>query len=165
MDAGDFPEEVLKPGEFSIELSPRFTEHLCKALVVGDLAQIASKFHKLADNLTRKAMGGDPRDELDLRFSALACREVADRLLAEPAGDPTREIESARKAYRRGDFTAAAAQYKQCRHAPAGPRRAGDRREGQPARAPGQRVPELQQPAAAGGRQGIKREHPGGRLG
>ncbi|MCB9934555.1 MAG: hypothetical protein H6840_02600 [Planctomycetes bacterium] len=113
LDAGDFPEEVLKPGEFSIELSPRFTEHLCKALVVGDLAQIASKFHKLADNLTRKAMGGDPRDELDLRFSALACREVADRLLAEPAGDPTREIESARKAYRRGDFTAAAAQYKQ----------------------------------------------------
>ena len=113
LDAGDFPEEALKPGEFSIDLSPRFTEHLCKALVMGDLAQIASKFHKLADNLTRKAMGGDPRDELDLRFSALACREVADRLLAEPAGDPTREIENARKAYRRGDFVGAAAQYKQ----------------------------------------------------
>lgn len=113
LDAGDFPEEALKPGEFSIELSPRFTEHLCKALVMGDLAQIASKFHKLADNLIRKAMGGDPRDELDLRFSALACREVADRLLAEPAGDPTREIENARKAYRRGDFVGAAAQYKQ----------------------------------------------------
>jgi hypothetical protein len=113
LDVGDFPEEVLKPGEFSIDLSPRFTEHLCKALVMGDLAQIASKFHKLADNLIRKAMGGDPRDELDLRFSALACREVADRLLAAPAGDPTREIENARKAYRRGDFVGAAAQYKQ----------------------------------------------------
>lgn len=113
LDAGDFPVEALKPGEFSIELSPRFTEHLCKALVMGDLSQIASKFNKLADNLIRKAMGGDPRDELDLRFSALACREVADRLMAEPPGDPTREIEAARKAYRRGDYGVAAAHYKQ----------------------------------------------------
>ena len=113
LDAADFPIEAPQPGEFTIDLSPRFTEHLCKALVIGDLSEIAGKFHKLADNLIRKAMAGDPRDELDLRFSALACREVADRLLAEPPGDPTREIATAREAYRKGDHVGAAAQYKE----------------------------------------------------
>lgn len=113
LDAVDFPKEVLKPGEFSIDLSPRFTEHLCKALVMGDLEEIANKFNKLADNLIRKAMGGDPRDELDLRYTALACREVADRLTDQPAASPVKEIEQARKAYRRGDHIGAATQYKQ----------------------------------------------------
>jgi len=112
LDAGDFPVETYGPDDFSIDLSPRFTEALCKALVVGDLTQIAGKFNKLADNLLRKAMAGDPRDELDLRFTALACREVADRMLAEPPGDPSAEIDAARKAYRAGNFEQAAAEYK-----------------------------------------------------
>lgn len=112
LDNDDFPEQKLEPNEFSIDLSPRFTEHICKALTMGDVSQIAVKFNKLADNLIRKAMGGDPRDELDLRFTALACREVADRLTAAPPGDPTDEIEKARRAYRRGDRKAAAELYK-----------------------------------------------------
>ncbi|MBX3460306.1 MAG: hypothetical protein KF696_10165 [Planctomycetes bacterium] len=113
LDQGDFPEPKPDPEKFSIELSPRFTAHLCESLVVGDLGQIAAKFEKLANNLVRKAHAGDPRDELDLRFTALVCRELADRLLAGPPGDPGSELGKAREAYRKGDMQAAADHYKQ----------------------------------------------------
>lgn len=113
LDQGDFPEPKPDPEKFSIELSPRFTAHLCESLVVGDLGQIAAKFEKLANNLVRKAHAGDPRDELDLRFTALVCRELADRLLASPPGDPGSELGKARESYRKGDMQAAADHYKQ----------------------------------------------------
>ncbi|MCC6465361.1 MAG: hypothetical protein IT463_08500 [Planctomycetes bacterium] len=113
LDAGDFPTESADPSRFTIQLSPQFLEHLCGALVAGDLAQIANKFSKLADNLMRKALAGDRRDELELRFTAQVCREVADRLLSRPLGSPVAELEVARSAYRTGDYRSAATLYKQ----------------------------------------------------
>lgn len=113
LDAGDFPNEAADPSRFSIQLSPQFLEHLCAALVAGDLGEIAMKFSKLADNLIRKALAGDRRDELELRFTAQVCREVADRLISRPPGSPVAELEVARSAYRTGDFKSAATLYKQ----------------------------------------------------
>ena len=107
------PYAAAKRGYIDDIIEPSRTRlRICKALTMGDVSQIATKFNKLADNLIRKAMGGDPRDELDLRFTALACREVADRLTAAPPGDPTGEIDKARRAYQRGDRKVAAELYK-----------------------------------------------------
>jgi hypothetical protein len=113
LDTRDFPEAEFNPDKFSIVLSPRFTEHLCNALVVGDVARLAETFHKLADNMLKQATDGDPHHELDLRFTALACRAAADRLLDQPVDDPGNEIDAARKAFNSGKMKAAAEQYKQ----------------------------------------------------
>lgn len=105
----DFP-PIADTGRFALRLGERFTQHLADALIGGDLDTVAAKFSRLADNLVRHALSAELRHEIDLRFTALVCREVADRL--KVGGGPIKEVLSAREAFEAGDFVAAAKDYR-----------------------------------------------------
>jgi hypothetical protein len=105
----DFP-PLDETGKFTLRLGERFSQHLADAVTSGDLDTIAAKFSRLADNLVRHALSAELRNEIELRFSALVCREVADRL--RNGKGPIQQVATARQAYESGDYVTAARDYR-----------------------------------------------------